>query len=414
MPRRARESLAKLLADPTLAALRGVLAEERARGWIVGGALRDLVLGADVTEVDLAVQGDAERIARRMEAQGRGRAVLLSGGKSPRVFRVAGRGRILDLAEIEGGSIDADLSRRDFTANAVALDLASGRLLDPFGGLADLDSKRLRLVADKNLRDDPLRALRAARLLATHGLTPDHETSEACRRVAPAIARVSRERVLGELEKLLAARRAVPALTWAARAGLFEPSLGVPISPRRAGAVARALAPLDSRGAARLPAERRRRLRIALLARRIGFSPAEAATWLRRLRSSNEQASAVGRLLALADRARERPTGDAAWRWLLAAGEEVSDALLLLQAIEPQSRPVARRMLALARRRREVPDVRGADVLEWLGIPPGPEVGRLLEAVRVEALAGRIGTIGEARDWLRRRKAAEGAPARVR
>lgn len=414
LPRRARDPLAKLVADPALVALRAVLAEEGARAWIVGGALRDLVLRREVAEVDLAVDGDAEKIAKRMESLGCGRAVLLSGERSPRVFRVAGRGRMLDLAEIEGGSIDADLSRRDFTANSVAVDLASGELLDPFGGLADLASKRLRRVAEKNLADDPLRALRAARLLATHGLTPDRETSRACRRAAPAIARVARERVQAELDKLLGARRAVPALSWAAGAGLLEPALGLPLSLGRARAVARALAPLDSPTAARLPADRRRRLRLALLARRLKIGRAEAGPWLRRLRSRNEDASAVARLLALADQAKRRPKGDDVWRFLLEAGEEVSDALLLLQASDPRSRPVARRLRILSRRRRAIPSVRGADVLEWLDIPPGPEVGKLLEAVRVEALAGRISTIGEARDWLRGRKGAGRAPTRVR
>ena len=412
MPRRARESVAKLLADPSLAALRSVLAEEGARAWIVGGALRDLVLSREVGEVDLAVEGDAGRIARRMEALGRGRAVLLSGDRSPRVFRVAGRSRILDLAEIEGGSIEADLSRRDFTANAVALGLESGELVDPFGGLADLESRRLRLVAEENLRDDPLRALRAARLLATHGLTPDREATGASRRAAPAIARVSRERVQAEIEKLLAAPRAVPAFAWAASAGLLGPSFGVPLSVRRARAVVRALEPFDSPAVARLPAGRRQRLRLALLARRLGFDAAEAGTWLRRLRSSNEQAGAVGRLIALADRAGRRPAGDDAWRWLLAAGGDAADALRLMEASDPRSRPVSRRLLALDRRRREIPDVRGADVLEWLGVPPGPEVGRLLDAVRVEALAGRVGTVGEARRWLRRQKPVEGVPKR--
>ena len=401
MPRRVREPLATLLADPALDALRGVLAAEGARAWMVGGALRDLVLSRPVRELDFAVEGNAETIARRMEALGFGRAVFLSGTRSPRVFRVAGRDRLLDLAEIEGGSIGADLERRDFRANAIAVDVASGELLDPFGGLADLAAKRLSLVARRNLVDDPLRALRAARLLATHGLTPDRETSGACRRAAPAVARVARERVQAELEKLLAARRAVPALTWAAGAGLFEPSFHRPISPRRALTVACALAPLDSPTAARLPAERRRRLRLGLLAKRLGMDPAEAGGWLRRLRFGNEEASAVGRLLTLAERARQRPVGDDGWRWLLEAGEEASDALLLLEASDPKSRPVVRRLSALVRRRRPIPDVRGKDVLEWLGIPPGPEVGKLLEAVAVEALAGRVGTIEEARDWLR-------------
>lgn len=403
MARRAREALANLLADPALAALREVLAAEGARAWIVGGAPRDLVLHREVGEVDLAVDGDAERIARRMESLGRGRAVFLSGQRSPRVFRIAGRGRTLDLAEIEGGSIGADLARRDFTANAVAVDVGTGELLDPFGGLADLAAKRLRPVAEKNLAEDPLRALRAARLLATHGLMPDRVTSRASRESAPALARVARERVQAELDKLLGARRAVPALAWAAGVGLFASAFGLGVSPGRARAAARALAPLDAPALDRAPAERRRRLRLALLARRLGIGVSAAAAWLRGLRWGTDEASAVARLLVLADRARRNPKGDDAWRWLLHAGEEAQDALCLLEASDPGTRAVSRRLRALARGRRAIPNVRGSDVLEWLGIPPGPEVGKLLEAVRVEALAGRISSVGEARDWLRRR-----------
>ncbi len=413
VPRIARARLAKLLADPPLAALRSVVTRVGARAWIVGGALRDLVLRREVTEVDLAVDGDVEKIARRMETLGWGRAVLISGERTARVVRIAGRSRMLDLAEIEGGSIEADLSRRDFTANSVAVDLCSGALLDPFDGLADVASKRLRLVAEKNFVDDPLRALRAARFLATHGLTPDGATSRASRQIAPQIARVARERVQQELDKLLGAERAVPALTWAAGAGLFEPSFGVAISPRRSRAVARALAPLDSPTAVRLPADRRRRLRLALLASRLGLGKTQVGPWLRRLRWGNEEASAVIRLLALAEQAKRRPRGDEVWRFLLEARDDAADALFLLEAGDPRSRPFARRLRALAGRRRTIPSVRGADVLAWLDIFPGPEVGKLLEAVRIEALAGRIRTTGEARDWLQRRKAT-GSATRVR
>ncbi|MEO8348142.1 MAG: hypothetical protein ABI610_04470, partial [Acidobacteriota bacterium] len=202
--------------------------------------------------------------------------------------------------------------------------------------------------------------------------------------------------------------------TWAAGTGLLGPALGVTVSPRRARGVARALNPLDSATTARLPADRRRRLRIALLARRLGIGAAQAGPWLRRLRWGTEEAAAVARLLALAERAKLRLRGDDVWRWLLDAGDDASDALLLVEAGDPGSRPIARRLRTLARRRRPIPDVRGADVLEWLGVPPGPDVGKLLEAVRVEALAGRIRTKEEARGWLRGRETSASAPTRVR
>ena len=172
------------------------------------------MLGRGVPEVDAAVSGDAERIANAMESAGFGRAVVLSRA-APRVFRLAGR-RELDLAEIEGASIDEDLKRRDFTVNAMAFDLAERRWLDPFGGLEDLSARRLREVAPGNLAEDPLRVLRAARFIATHGLTPDANTSDNGRRVAPALAGVAPERLRAEWMKMFEAGRVVPALRWAA------------------------------------------------------------------------------------------------------------------------------------------------------------------------------------------------------
>jgi tRNA nucleotidyltransferase (CCA-adding enzyme) len=378
--------------------------------WIVGGALRDLAIGRDVAEIDLAVTGDAGEIARALESRRYGRAVLLSGERRPQVYRVAGRGRMLDLAELEGDSIGTDLGRRDFTVNAIACALDSGDLVDPFEGLADLAAGRLRMVAEKNLIDDPLRPLRGARLVATHGLAPDEPTSAACRRTAPALSGVARERVQAELSRLLDARQAAPALVWAAKTGLLGPAFDLPLPDRRWSAVAQGLKPFDTGFATRLPAPRRRRLRLALLAARLGLSPAEAAGWLRRLRWGRDEAHEVSRLLALASSVRESRTGDEAWRWFLHAGDCAADALRLLETLDPRSRSAVARMSARIARRRPIPDVRGGDVLEWLGIAPGPRVGQLLEAVRVEGLAGRIRTRKEAREWLRSRPG--GSPSR--
>jgi tRNA nucleotidyltransferase (CCA-adding enzyme) len=392
----------RLAAEPELVAVRRLVGRGplRMNAWIVGGALRDRALGRPVSEVDLAVSGDAAIVARALESRGCGRAFLLSADRSPRVFRVAGRRRLLDVAEIEGGSIETDLARRDFTVNALAFDLVSGKLLDPFQGLADLERRRLAMVSEKNLADDPLRCLRAARLAATHGLTPDRRTSTACRRVAPALARVARERVQTELAKLLEARDALPALAWAWRNGVLEPALDLPIPAEKWRRLARRLAALDSVPVRTLPGARRRRLRLALLGAGLELSPAAAAAWLRRLRWSSEEASDVARLLELASVAGAPLADDEAWLWILRAGDRARDALRLLETQAPRSRRAARRLSARLRRKKPVPDVRGGDVLEWLGVPPGPHVGRLLEAVRVEALAGRVRTRGEARKWL--------------
>ena len=120
VPAKLRAAIAKLAVEPDLALLRRIVVRRGGRVWIVGGALRDLALGRDAPEVDVAVDGDARAIAEEMESRGHGRAVFLSGDRTPRVFRVAGRRRTVDVAEIEGGSIETDLGRRDFTANAMA------------------------------------------------------------------------------------------------------------------------------------------------------------------------------------------------------------------------------------------------------------------------------------------------------
>ncbi len=392
----------RLATEPELAAVRGVVGRGRLRmdAWIVGGALRDRALGRAVSEIDLAVSGDAEAVARALQSLGFGRAFLLSADRSPRVFRVAGRRRLLDVAEIEGASIDSDLARRDFTVNALAFDLASGRLLDPFGGLADLERRRLAMVSEANLADDPLRCLRAARLAATHGLVPDRRTSGACRRVAPTLARVARERIQAELAKLLEIRQAAPALGWARRAGVLEPAIDLPIPAPAWRRLERRIAVTDSVPLAALPGARRRRLRLALIGAGLEMAPAQAAAWLRRLRWSSEEASEVARLLELSSAARAPLTDDEEWLWILRAGAQAGDALRLAATLAPRSRRAVRRLAVRLRRKRPLPDVRGGDILEWLGLPPGPEVGRLLEAVRVEGLAGRVRTRAEARRWL--------------
>lgn len=399
VPEKLRAAIAKLAAEPDLAELRRIVARRGGRVWIVGGALRDLALGRAAPEVDVAVHGDAHAIAKEMESRGHGRAVFLSGDRKPRVFRVAGRRRTVDVAEIEGGSIEADLARRDFTANAMAAELPGGALFDPHGGLDDLSRRRLRMISLANLLDDPLRPLRAARLLATHGLVPDRQTSRACREAADGLRRVAEERVQAELEKLLQAPRAAPALSWAAANGLLGPALKIPLPDARWRMIARAAAALDTPAARRLSPERLRRLRLAFLAGR-ALSSRDAAPWLRRMRWGAVEAGEVTRLLELAASAPGAAAGETIWRWLLDAGDRAADALRLLEALRPSARPTVRRLRARVARRRSIPDVRGADVLAWAGILPGPQVGRLLDAVRIEALAGRIRSRDDARRWL--------------
>ncbi len=362
--------------------------------------MRDACLGLAVPEIDVAVTRDAEAAARALEARGVGRAVFLSRDRpGPRVFRVAGK-RPLDLAEMEGDSIETDLARRDFTVNAVALALSSGALLDPFGGMNDLARRRLVPVRAQNLLEDPLRPLRAARLFATHGLKPDGVTLAASRQAAPLLPAVASERVGGELSRILGSPRAAPALEWAARARILPAALGVGLSDRRAGALARALRGFDDAPTRRLPEASRRRLRLAALALRLGLAGRDARKWLAGRRLPRREADDAACLADLARAQAAIRTPRDAWRWILEAGPLAQDALHLLERLGRRRRRLAASLALLARRKRRRVAVTGKDVMRWLAVPSGPAVGALLRELAVAAACGDVKNRREARHWL--------------
>lgn len=375
--------------------------------WIVGGAVRDLWLNRSVHDVDAAVAGDADPLARLLESRGVGTLVPLS-LDPPRVFRLAGPGTELDVAELWGGSIEKDLARRDFTANAIALPLPRGGPVDPFGGAADLGARRLRAVSAENFRDDPLRSLRAARFLATHGLVPDRATSRICRAAAGGLAGVAPERIRDELANLLEARRAGPALAWAARSRLLGPALGVALSPGAGARLARRET-FDAPAVLRLQPEARLRARLALLGLAQGLTPAEISRWLAARRWSREEAGGAGALAGLAEAARVLSQSGDAWRWIRDAGPLAPEALAVLEAQGPAGRRPARGLRRRLASARPVPRVRGRDVLAWLDLPAGPAVGKLLRDLEIAGLSGRVRTRRQARKWL-----AANAPAIIR
>jgi tRNA nucleotidyltransferase (CCA-adding enzyme) len=365
----------------------------------VGGAARDLLLGRDVNEVDVAVGGQADRVAAAMERAEFGRAVELS-SRPPRVFRVAGK-REIDIAEIEGESIEQDLWRRDFTVNAIAFDLARGEWLDPFGGRDALASGVLRMVRPRNLREDPLRVLRAARFIATHLLRPDRATSRACRAAAPGLSGVAPERVRVEWVKLIRSPRAAEAIAWAGRAGALAPAFR--IDPRTAGRLARSSAKFDAAPIRRLAPEDRQRARLALLGAAVGVSSERAAAWLSSLRYGRSEAGDTAALLRLAGSARELADERSLWTWVRDAGPLARAALAVGKVLHPRRAPLWRKLdRRVARARRGAPGVSGSDVIDWTGLPPGPEIGRLLSGLEVESLRGTVRTRRQARAWISR------------
>lgn len=134
--------------------------------WIVGGAVRDLLSTKEPHDWDLVVEGSIEEVHGLLGGS-------IVGPKGKQVCVCSRSGSVLEVGSIARGKIMADLARRDFTVNAMALD-RQGRLLDPFGGVDDLFMKRLRFVPtlEDRLTEDPVRVLRFCRFLATLGFTP--------------------------------------------------------------------------------------------------------------------------------------------------------------------------------------------------------------------------------------------------
>jgi poly(A) polymerase len=195
-------SIANLRSEAIVEAVARAL-DDRSGVWIVGGAVRDAALGREVTDLDLAVAGDPEMVARAL-ARGIGEhAFELSAEFATWRVVAPNRDWQIDVTALRGGGIEADLGERDFTIGAVAVPLGGGDPVDPYRGLADLEARLLRAVSEASFEADPLRLLRAPRLAAELGLAIEPETAALARAAAGRADEPAGERQLAELRQLL-------------------------------------------------------------------------------------------------------------------------------------------------------------------------------------------------------------------
>ena len=204
---------------------------------LVGGAVRDVVLGRVPVDVDLAVPTGALELARRCAERVGGTCVVLDAERG--AARVVAEGLTLDVADFRAPTLEGDLAARDFTANALAVPLAPlvargrARVVDPTGGLDDLRARRLRPAGPGVLTDDPLRALRAVRLELSLGLRLTPGGAREVRAAVPGLARVSAERIRDELLALLGLADSARALRRADALGVLSAILPE-VEPMRA------------------------------------------------------------------------------------------------------------------------------------------------------------------------------------
>ncbi len=347
------------LAEAELARVMAALPSAR----VVGGAVRDSLLGLAVGDIDLAVPLPPETVMAALRAAGlrvfptgltHGTVSTLAGARQVEITSlrrdIETDGRHARIVFTDAWEEDA--ARRDFTLNALSMTKA-GAIFDYVGGLADLASGRVRFVGDpaQRLAEDYLRLLRFFRFQARYGrVPPDAQTKAALRAAVPGLARLSPERVWAELKRLLAAPDPAPALAMMAELGVLA-----------------AVLPEGVTAEAALPAEPDPLLRLAAIFR---GDPDRLAARLRL--SHAEQA----RLVAL----RQPPPDPARLREALA---ETPADILAGRALIAGEKALAAQIMAT-----EAPrfPFSGRDVLA-LGIPPGPEVGRLLARARARWLA---------------------------
>jgi len=379
-------------AERLLPALAGL-----APAWLVGGAVRDLMLGAQTIDVDVAIEGDAREVARELAARLGGEAVeherfgtatmkadaLTVDLASTRRESYAHPGA---LPEVEPAPLDEDLARRDFTVNAMAAALDSerlGELRDPHGGRGDLEAGVIRVLHPKSFIDDPTRLLRAVRYEARFGFRMDPETERLAREAiaAGAPSTVSGPRIRAELLDLLGETRGAhppaPAVARMADLGL-DRALSPLLGDARPGDVAVAAEAAEERGGKR---------RFAALAAMIAPDPEDLGGWIDELNLRADDRDAVlhaGRKGPQLARALDPTLPDSAIHALLHC--ELPETLGVAVALGARRAPIDRYLEHLSGTGLEIT----GDDLRSAGIAEGPAIGRALRETLRRKLDGEV------------------------
>ena len=398
----------------------GRIAEEQdGRAYLVGGLVRDLWRGAtlDRRDLDIVVEGDGPVLARRLgEALGGSvvehRRFLTASVETPTFGRIdvaTARSERYEspgaLPRVLPAGIAEDLRRRDFTVNALAIELSSGDfgLIDPFGGRDDLTRRRLRVLYPLSYVEDPTRIFRAARYAARLGLSPDRATMRAqalALRLVPYSA-LSGQRIAAEIELILGESHAATILLRLGRSGAFRLlDAGyrfTAASGRRLSGLSEALAwargcglDVDGVGLVALALADSRSAAASALFARLGFTGGPLTNLERAHSTARALASRLAAAGAPSARARElRACAPIELAWLrLVGGRKVRATVDWFAGLDPRGVSLS-----------------GDDVVA-LGVPRGPAVARVLAEMRDARLDGTLASraMEEAhvRQWIAR------------
>jgi tRNA nucleotidyltransferase (CCA-adding enzyme) len=359
------------------------------RAFLVGGTVRDLLLDRESLDVDIAIEGDAVALAGEVAAEtgarlakttSFGTATLRADGFSLDLARTRAEtyARPGALPRVRPSSLDADLLRRDFTMNALAVQItapAAGKLFDPVGGLADLRAGQVRVLHDKSFQDDATRIIRAVRYEARFGFRMEERTLDLLRRDLAYLGTISGTRIRQELTRTFGESDPARPL-----ARLRDLEVLHTIHP--------ALDPGQSARWASIPHPNRAAVCFALLA--FNIREKQVPSLIARLSLTRPQAEAVRALPALRAltthlKAELRPSE------IDRLLKEFPEPALVAYAAAGDLPAAGHLRDYLSHHANVRPALRGDDLIE-LGVLRGPDVGDVLELLRAAKLDGEVKT----------------------
>lgn len=381
--------------------------------YLVGGAVRDAMLGrrSEYLDLDFVLPVGAVKTARAIAKRCQAGFVLLDAERQ--IARVVFKQATADFAQQEGPSLETDLSRRDFTVNAIAYNPHTGELIDPLGGCADLQQGLLRMVQAANLQSDPLRLLRAYRQAAQLGFTIDPDTHSVIRAFAPQLSQVAAERVRVELGYLLSSSEGTPWIRAAWEESLLTtwfkatPDMAQLVAVDEAGvSLAQTWPSLGVEFQVVRHPLRTTWLSIAKLTCLVAPDPEQAEAELMQLTYSRAEIRAVTTALKLLPQLKSESRSPAQMSLpeqyfffrtagsvfpalavlAVAAGTKVEAIAPLINRYLTPDDPVAH----------YIPLVTGKELMQALQLPSSPLVGKLLTAIGLAHIEGKISTPTEA------------------
>lgn len=392
--------------------------------YLVGGSVRDALLGrqAEYLDLDFVLPEGAVYTAKRIANHYQVGFVLLD--EERQIARVVFERATVDFAQQVGSSLEEDLSHRDFTVNAIAYNPHTEEIFDPLHGHADLQHRLIRMVQVENLKEDPLRLLRAYRQSAQLGFAIEAKTQRTIRQLADLLQFVAAERVQSELSYLLGTARGTPLLKLAWQDRLLKSwlphiTLEGLHQVEQVDQAAQQLTTTETTGSLnltgwlrdqqRVSGSGRSWLKVAKLAALVAAQPESAEQQLWALKYSRAEIQAVLLVVTLLPQIQILQQGSLSARdqyylfrnigaafpalavLAVAVGVPIARIAPLVHHYLTEGDPIAH----------PSPLLTGRDLMAQLQLPPSPTIGHLLETIQLARAEGKISTRTEAFEFAR-------------